>query len=163
MNSLTRLLLAVACVLCWGLSASAQTVATTTTLAADLTATATTMTVTSATGFTVGNQVYIDAEQMQITSISGTAIGIRRGLNGTAARAHDNAERIITGAADHFHTNPPDYGADCARGVGQAAYSPWIDVRGAIVYMCGASGGGGTAWTATTTLPLTLSSIPTSF
>lgn len=142
---------------------AAQTVATTTTLAANATATDTVITVTSATGFTVGDYVWADYEQMLIRAISGTRITVQRGVNGTAARAHDNTERVIEGPSDHFKTNDPDFGADCARGVGQAAYSPWINVRNGYVWMCGESGGGGTAWTATVVAPLTLNSIPSSF
>ena len=172
MKTLRLFLLLAAALIGLSVPVQAQTVATTTTLAANMTATDTVATVTSASGFTVGDFLYIDAEQMRITAISGTAISVQRGVNGTAARAHDNAERIIEGPADHFHTNPPDYGQDCTRGSGQAAFSPWIDVRGQpgglgpAIWMCGGSGQNGQSglsWTATTTAPLTLGSIPTSF
>lgn len=140
---------------------SAQTVATTTTLAANMSATDTIATVTSATGFTVGNQMWIDFEQMSITAVSGTAITVRRGVNGTAARAHDNTERIITGVAAHFHTNDPDDGADVVRGVGQGAYSPWINVRTGVVWVPNPFQTG--RWAATSVQKIAFDSIPTTF
>ena len=156
-----RLLLTTALLVGLALSAEAQTVATTTTLAADLAATATTMTVTSATGFTVGNSLLIDAEVMVIRAVSGTAVTVGRGQQGTAVRAHDNAERIITGASNHFNTQDPDYGQDCTRGSGQAAFSPWINVRTGTVWIC--FGTGASVWSGTNTQGLTFNSIPTSF
>jgi len=117
-------------------AAQAQTLMSTTTLAANASETATVFTVTSATGFTVGNYVWVDSEQALIVSITGTAIGVRRGQNGTRADAHDNSDRVYTGASSHFHTNDPDYGADCTRGAGDAAFMPWINVRGGFFWVC---------------------------
>ena len=143
------------------LPAAAQTVATTTTLTANASATATVLTVSSNTGFTAGNSVWADQEQMLIRSTSGTTlVTVQRGVNGTAARAHDNAERVITGGGDYFHTNPPDFGQDCVRGEAQAAYLPWIDVRSGFVWTCRA---GETNWSATSTAVITFNSIGTSF
>lgn len=157
---LIRYFLIAACALCVTATAHAQTTATRTTLAADLSATATVMSVTSATGFTVGNFVYADAEQMLIRAISGTSITVQRGVNGTAARAHDNAEVVLTGASDHFKTNDPDFGADCTRGSGQAAYLPWVNVRTGVVWGCYPAAGG---WIGTTTQVITFNSIPAAF
>lgn len=144
----------------------AQTLATTTTLAADMTATATVMTVTSGTGFTAGNFVWADSEKMLIRSVNSTAITVQRGVDGTGARAHDNAERVLTGADDFFHANDPDYGQDCTRGSGQAAFLPWINVRTGTLFACpttaGTTGSTG-SWAATNTAPVTYNSIPTSF
>lgn len=153
---------AVVCALLIGtvVPASAQSVATTTTLAANAGATDTVITVTSNTGFTAGNFVWADAEQMLIRAVSGTAITVQRGVNGTAARAHDNAERIITGGSDYFKTNDPDFGADCTRGQGQAAFLPWINVRNGLIWTCAS---GQTNWSATSTQVVTFNSIPTSF
>lgn len=160
MRHLTRLFLLGAMVLGFEASALAQTIATTTTLSAAVTATATVISVTSATGFTAANYVWADAEQMLIRSVSGTTITVQRGMNGTAARAHANAERVVTGASDYFHTNDPDYGEACTRGEAQAAFSPWINVRTGVIWVCPA---GLTAWRATSTANVIYDSIPTSF
>lgn len=161
MTTLRRILFTAALAVSFALPASAQTVANTTTLAAAVTATAQTMTVTSATGFTAKNYAWIDQEAVLITSVSGTTIGIQRGQLGTAARAHANARRIITGALNHFQqTDPTTLNGTCARGVGEAAWLPWINARTGVISNCA---NGGTAWTQTLTVPLTLNSIPTSF
>ena len=149
--------------------AQAQRLLTTTTLNANLAATDATMTVSSSTGFTVGQLALIDAEVVRITNLNGVAgtstlISITRGVDGTQQRAHDNAERmIVTLQNNDFHNTDPDYGADCVRGAGQAAISPWANTRTGVIFMCGESSAGGTAWTATSTIPLTYGSIPTSF
>ena len=140
--------------------AMAQTVATDTTLAANVTATATTLSLASGTSITVGNFLYIDEEQLLIRAVNDVTITVQRGMNGTAARAHDNAEVVIEGPADHFHTNPPDFGADCTRGEAQATFLPWIDVRSGLVWGCRE---GETNWSATTTQVVTFNSRPTSF
>lgn len=161
-NTIRRILLTVT--LCLGMAPalSAQTLITNTTLAAALSATAQTMTVASATGFTVGNNAWIDQELVQITSVNGVAIGIQRGQTGTAARAHANARRVLTGNIAHFQqTDPLTLNGTCARGAGEAAFSPWINVRTGVISVCGAFTA--TAWTQTLTAPLTLNSIPTSF
>lgn len=154
----TRAILASFAILVFPLVAGAQTVATTTTLAAAVTATATTLSVTSATGFTVGNYVYLDAEAVQITSVSGTSIGVSRGQLGTATQAHANSERIITGGNGHFQSRDPNYGAACTKGDGDAAFQPFINVIGGRLWMCNAS-----VWQATSTMSLTYNSIPSSF
>ena len=162
MKTLTKLLLVLIALSLAPSVAQAQTIATSTTLSANITATQTTLAVTSNTGYAAGGFLYIDAEQMLIRSVSGsTSVTVQRGVNGTAARAHDNAERVILATVpDYFHTNPPDYGADCTRGEGQVAFSPWIDVRSGFVWLCAA---GGTVWQATSTAAVTYGSIPTSF
>lgn len=166
MKRITYFLIAAALLL-GTVPATAQTIATSTTLAANATATDTTLTVTSATGYVVGAFLYIDAEQLLIRSVNGTAIGVQRGVNGTAARAHDNAERVLLLlTASHFNTNDPDYGADCTRGSGQAAFLPFINVRSGTIFACqtasGTTGSTG-SWSATNTSPITFNSIPTSF
>lgn len=161
MKTLTTLLLAAALILAGAHGASAQVVATRTTLAANAAATDPTITVTSGTGFTVGNMVWVDFEQMRITAVNGAVITVTRGQNGTAAQAHDNTDGVITGAGDHFHTNPPDTGADCTRGSGQAAYSPWIDVRSGWIWVC--DNNITADWSGTLKSHKTVDSEPTSF
>ena len=156
----TRAILASFAILVFPLVAGAQTVATTTTLAAAVTATATTLAlaVTSLSGSTLGYYVYLDAEAVQITSVSGTSIGVSRGQLGTATQAHANSERIITGGNGHFQSRDPNYGAACTKGDGDAAFQPFINVIGGRLWMCNAS-----VWQATSTMSLTYNSIPSSF
>jgi hypothetical protein len=72
---------------------------TVTTLAADLTASATKMTLTSASGFAAGQVAKIDGEYVRIGSLSGVvASGLFRGYNGTAAAAHDILSTVVTTA-----------------------------------------------------------------
>lgn len=166
MKTLTRLIAAFVVAGACAYFVSAQTVATTTTLSADLTAGATQLSVTSASGFTVNNFLWVDHELMQIRAVSGTAITVLRGQNGTRQMAHDNAERVVTGAANHFNAVDPNFGADCTRGSGEAGFLPWVNIRTGVIWTCGGSGQNGVsglAWAATNVQPITFNSIPTSF
>lgn len=154
---LTNILLAALLVLGISLPVAAQT-ASTTTLSANLSGTAQTMVVASATGFSAGNYVYIDAEAVLIRSVSGTTITISRGQLGTASAAHDSGERVITGALTHFRNVDPDYGADCTRGSNPR---PWVNVLSARVWECSAFDN--SRWTSTSTLAITYNSIPTTY
>lgn len=139
-----------------------------TTLSANASESATTIQVASATGFSVGNKIWIDFEQLHIVAISGTTITVRRGDNGTAARAHDSGDAAWTGAATggptgagHFNTRDPDFGEDCVRAQGQATHLPWINVRSGWMWSC--DNGSTGDWTATVKPSLTVNSEPTSF
>lgn len=138
--------------LCGG-SASAQcitpayggtpTCMTRTTLSANAAVTDTVIQVTSATGFTVGNGLYVDFEQMRIVAISGTSITVARGQNGTRAEAHDNSDGVFTGVDNggprgggHFNTQDPQFGQDCVRGQSEATHLPWINVRSGAIWTC---------------------------
>ena len=65
-----------------------------------------TITVASATGFAAGNIVRIDDEIMVVTSnyLSGTAIGVLRGRNGTAGANHASGALVVTGLPSDFGT-----------------------------------------------------------
>ena len=141
---------------------SGPTCMTRTTLSANVSETQNFITVTSATGFTALNFVWVDAEQMQITAISGTRIAVIRGINGTPQQDHDNTDGAMTGASAHFHTNDPNFGQDCTRGVGEAAYSPWINVRTGWIWTCDAYSATG-EWRATHKPQMDQNSEPTTF
>lgn len=64
--------------------------------AAGITASASTMTVTSGDNFDVYETVKVDSEQMLITAINGVTLSIERAINGTTAAAHDNGDAIST-------------------------------------------------------------------
>ena len=138
-----------------------RTCMTRTTLSANVDNSQTTISVTSNTNFDADDQLWVDFEQMHVVSVSGTQIRVNRGVNGTAAQAHDNADAIWVGASNHFHTNDPDLGQDCTGGQGQAAYSPWINVRTGYVSIC--DNGVTADWTQTIPFRQTVGSIPTTF
>ena len=165
MRLATNVLLAAALALIWAVPTSAQTLMTSTTLAANVSGdtdgpAAVVITVTSGTGFTVGNYVWVDSEQMLITAVNSAAITVRRGQNGTRTAAHDNTDRVYTGAGGHFHSNDPDYGRDCTRGAGQATFMPWINARAGTFWVCRAES---STWNGTSAATLTYDSRPTSF
>lgn len=62
--------------------------------------------VTSASSFAVGYGVYVDAEFMVVTKISGTNIGVIRGACGTRATKHLNGSYVWVGPQDYFITKP---------------------------------------------------------
>ena len=143
-------------------SLSAQTLASSTTLSAAITDSATSMTVASATGFTVGNKALIDNEVVAITSVSGTVIGIRRAVGAMPASGHASGNTVITGASNHFYSRDPDYKAACDRGTAtspddNATYLPWINDQTGVVWNCRQTD----VWWGTTLMPLTYNSLQT--
>jgi hypothetical protein len=66
-----------------------------------LTATATTITLDSTTGYTVGSTVTIDDETMLVATVnSGTVLTVVRGYAGTEADTHaDNAAATVSGSS----------------------------------------------------------------
>lgn len=90
----------------------AQTATTSTRLNAAITASATRMTVASATGFSastdsVGQWAYIEKEAAKITAVSGTTITIQRGQLGTVAKNHRSAVLVWAGPRDAFRPDQP--------------------------------------------------------
>ena len=78
-----------------------------TTLAAAASAQATSLTVTSATGFAVGQPIRVDNEYMvQTAAATGTVIPVRRGLEGTPQVAHGILGDVATGLATDFPSPP---------------------------------------------------------
>jgi len=164
MKTMRILICIAAALLFYAGPAHAQRLLTTTTLSANVAATDNVISVTSSTGMVVGQLIWVDWEVLRIQSLNGVAgtstlINVQRGVDGTGARAHDNAERILVSINNtDFHNTDPDFGADCARGVGQAAVLPWINTRTGTIFSCQV-----TTWAATNVLPITYGSIPTSF
>src|SRR5688572_6104810 len=80
---------------------------TATTLAAACTAAAQTISVTSATGATVGGFVRVDNEFMKVVSISGTTIGVvRRGQQGGVVTDHKILARVVFGLTGDMRDLP---------------------------------------------------------
>ena len=84
--------------------ASAQTTLTQTALSAAVTTTNdNTITVVSATTFAAGTtHAVIDAEEMAVVSVSGTTIGVVRGINGTVAATHASGAVVYVGSPTYF-------------------------------------------------------------
>ncbi len=75
-----------------------------TSLSAAITSNALTMTVASATGFTANTTIaQIDDEFVGISSVSGTTIGIRRGVSGSRATAHGLTARVRVAPQANFN------------------------------------------------------------
>ena len=163
MTMLRTLLCTAAVVLLCAWPAQAQRNLTLTTLSANVAAADNTISVTSTTGFTVGQLLKVDWEVMRIQSLNGVAgtstlVSVTRGVDGTARRAHDNTESVwVTVIATDFKNTDPDWGADCARGSGQAAILPWINTSTGTVWECI-----GVRWSGSNTMPLTYNSTPSS-
>lgn len=83
---------------------SAQTTLTQTALSAAVTTTNdNSITVNSATTFAAGTtHAVIDAEEMAVVSVSGTTIGVVRGINGTRATTHASGAVVYVGSPTYF-------------------------------------------------------------
>jgi hypothetical protein len=125
-----------ALLLCLAAPIWAQTDTTNTTLSAAVTSTsATTIRVTSATGFTAGSTfAYVDHEQMEVLSVTGTSIGVRRGSGSTGASIHASGARVYVGPFSAFVSwviNP--LGACTGSNY---PYLPVINTRTGAIYNC---------------------------
>lgn len=158
MKTLRTIMIGLVALLLWSSQASAQRLIDTNTLSANLSATATTLTVTTDPGCAVNEFFFVDREVMRITAISSTTFTVQRAQAGTGAAAHDNAERFFCSPGGDFYTVDPDYGQDCTRGSGQAAVLPWINVRTGNIWQCLVNQN---LWNGTNTMPLTYNSIQT--
>lgn len=95
---LKQLFLTMVAVLAFAASSFAQTTTTSTTLSSAITSTsATTISVASATGFTAGTtSLFVDRELMDVISVSGTTIGVRRGSGGITS-THASGATVYVG------------------------------------------------------------------
>jgi hypothetical protein len=99
------LILAALALLLSPMGAHAQATLTSTTLSAAVTSeSGQTIRVTSATGFSIDYLVFVDAEAMRVTAISGTAISVRRGTSGTNGTTHASGATVYVGPANYFST-----------------------------------------------------------
>ncbi len=147
----------------WASSAGAQTFITTTTLAAAVTATQTSILVTSGSGaWTIGNYAYVDYEVLKITNVSGTLIGVTRAQFGTKAVTHANSTTILAGNGGHFknfstyqHAPPV---SSCVRA--SQPYLPVIDYTSGNIWTCSNTLA---KWIGTNTAALVYNSIMNTF
>ncbi len=151
------------CALCfWPALSFAQTLITSTTLAAAVTATQTSILVTSGSGaWAIGNYAYVDYEVLKITNVSGTLIGVTRAQFGTKAVTHANATTILAGNGGHFknfatyqHAPPV---SSCVRA--SEPYLPVIDYTSGNIWTCSSTLA---KWIGTNTAALVYNSIMTS-
>lgn len=64
------------------------------TLDGNVSSSATTVVVTSATGLSAGQTLLVEDEQLYVTAVSGKNLTVRRAQNGTSAKAHNHNEPI---------------------------------------------------------------------
>lgn len=98
-----------------------------TALASDLTETASSLVVISATGIAAGNVLVVGREacRVQASYDSGTTIPVTRGLFGTRAVPHETGESILCGEAKEFNQSDPQGQADTT-----LVYAlPWVNLR----------------------------------
>lgn len=103
MNRILRTLIALMLVVL-PTASYAQTAVDRTTFAATVTATATQVTLTAASGAAAGGYLYVEGELMGIRSVSGTTVQVRRGLSegSTPARQHSTSAIVWVGGSEEF-------------------------------------------------------------
>lgn len=123
-------------------SASAQTILTTTTLSAAVTATnGVPIAVTSATGITAGNTlIFVDTEAMFVNAVSGTTLSVTRGYFGGRSETHISGALVWIGPPQAFGwALPGGYPAgSCTRtalGVNNN-YLPYINTDTGVISDC---------------------------
>ncbi len=147
--------------LLWAPPAWAQRVLNSTTTAGAVTATATTVPITSTTNIAVGASLFVDRELMQVNSVTTGFVTVTRGVQGTQASAHSTSEQVLIFPNNgDWKTVDPDFGADCVRGTGQAAVLPWVNVRSGIIWNCYALSATATGtWRGTVTAAIVYNSV----
>lgn len=112
--------------------------------------------VTSATGFTVGYRVFVITggltEAMDITAVSGTVITVTRGVAGTTRHYHASGDVLLVQRAALFNSQGPTSNCVSATtSTGATALvastttpTPWVDIAHGDIYYCA-----GTQWVQT--------------
>lgn len=134
---ITFLLLVAALGIATASPAFAQTTVSSTTLSAAVTSSQSTFTVASATGIDVGDLMFVDREFVRVTAISGTTITVRRGQEGSAARAHGSGAILYHGPSNNFSRDDVAPGSACT--ASDEAYLPRIVIPSGRIYQCSAS------------------------
>lgn len=155
---------------------TAQTYLRTTTLSTSITSTQTTFAVASATGVAAGGALFVDAEFMPISAVSGTSVTVVRAQRPIAHAA--SAVVIVASAAAKAYTMLTHSAAyrigQCSTSTSVVAatalagfsYLPIIDIDTGDMYMCRHNGVGGSwVWNRTNVQNIngTAGSVPTSW
>lgn len=100
---LTRILILTLAVLLVGASGQAQTAVDHTTFSAAVSATATRVTVSAASGAASGGYLFVEGELMAVQTVSGTTLTVRRGVAGGGAATQHGVDAIVwVGAGEEF-------------------------------------------------------------
>lgn len=164
MKRTRHLILFVLAAVLWAVPpAWAQRVLASTTTSAAVTQTTQVIPLTATTNIAVGDLIYVDRELMQVNAKTTTQATVTRGVQGTQPMAHSTSEQVLVmpSGAD-WHATDPDFGALCLRGTGQAAVSPWVNVRTGTIWNCLNPTVGSSAsstWNATNTMLITYNSV----
>jgi hypothetical protein len=125
--------------LAFSVAASAQTALTQTTLSAAITSGQTNFAVASATGISANTTLlFVDKEAMVVGSIVGTTVHVQRGASGTAASAHASGAGVLLGPPNAFVAVDPQ--GSCTAGAGVFLYSPVVNLKNGLEWLCGAAG-----------------------
>ena len=87
----------------------------------------------------VATFLYIDRELMQVNSISGTTIGVQRGVQGTPATPHAANAVVYIGTGRAFVNRWSEVTGACQSAY-QPAYTPYIDPATGLEYACPSTG-----------------------
>lgn len=93
----------------------AQAAMNVTTLSAATSASASTISVASVTGFALNRFIYVDREAMRINAINGLRITVTRGQEGTIGAAHAAGVLLAVGTNDGFTTVDKPAGSFCVQ------------------------------------------------
>lgn len=116
-----------------------QTALTQTRLSAAVTsARTTTIVVASATGITAPSTaqtlLFVDSEAMFVNAVNGTTLTVQRGASGTAATPHIVNARVLAGPPSAFVAFDPS--GSCTNGQGLFLYSPVVNTKDGLQWLC---------------------------
>lgn len=138
MRKLLTSLLAVAVLVGFTVSASAQATVTQTTLAAAMTVSQRSANLTATTNVVVGSGLYVDTEMLIVTSIQGNIATVSRGNDSTGAASHISGATVYVGpiggtAPGPFYFTDPQIGGCVAT---SEVYNLRINVQSSRVWQC---------------------------
>lgn len=90
--------------------------------------------------------LYVDRELMQVNSVSGTNISVGRGVQGTAATAHNSGATVYVVSGSQLITNPMGPQGGCNSAINPPVV-PYINPADGTFYSCPSSGPFANVWT----------------
>ena len=89
------------------------------------------------------SHLFIDREEIEVRSITGNVVQVRRGVNGTVASAHASGQMVLSGPAIAFYTYDPGGTPPAQGGVSgvpctstSVLVTPWLNVRSGAQWIC---------------------------